>query len=648
MVSVYLNGKRVCLQPKQAIAKGGEADIFDLGQGKALKLFKPPNHPDYQGFPAEQQAAIARIAEHQQKLRQFPTGLPHQVVQPEMLATDQTGQHIVGYVMPLIQNGTVLLKYSDPIFRRSGISASQIVQLFQDLHRTLSQLHQAGVVVGDFNDLNVLVVNTTTSLKAYLIDADSFQFGNFLCNVFTARFVDPLLCDYATHHPMLVHPHSSQSDWYAFVVMLMQCLLFVDPYGGIYKPKDPANQLPHPTRPAQRITIFHPEVVYPKPAIPYQVLSDDLLHYFQAVLIHDRRGVFPISLLEDLHWQTCASCGKEHTRSSCPVCTPATLLIVAANYTLATPMPTTPNAQVVQGRVTAAQRFHTDGIILSATMQQGALHWIYYHAGQFHREDGTIVFTGDCDPYLHILLQGKITLLHKSEQLMVLAPGQEVISIAADRVVANGSHRYWTHHGQLLRDGSLGNVYVGDVLGGQTQLWVGDNFGFGCYQAGDFSTAFVFDAHRSGINDQVKLPPSRGQLLYSCCTFADDRCWRFTITQEQGNLWHRCTVIRANGEVEASAIAQAGDGSWLDQAMSGNRTHGHCAARNFLLVATDDGIMRIDITPLPSSVGSLTPTETFPDTEPFVSSTSQLFIGREGLYVVDAQDIRLLTIQRMG
>ncbi len=287
-------------------------------------------------------------------------------------------------------------------------------------------------------------------------------------------------------------------------------------------------------------------------------------------------------------------------------------------------------------------------MILNATMQQGTLHWIYHDAGQFRREDGTIVLAGDRDPSLHVLLQGKVTLLHKAEQLVVLAPGEGVISIAADRVVANGSHRYWIHNGQLLRDGSLGDVYVGDVLGGQTQLWVGDDFGFGCYQAGEFSTAFVFDAQRSGINDQVNLPPSRGQLLYSCCTFADDRCWRFTITQEQGNLWHRCMVIRANGKVEATAIAQAGDGSWLAQAMSGNRTHGHCAAGNFLLVATDDGIMRIDLTSLPSSMGSLALTKTFPDTEPFISATSQLFIGREGLYVVDAQDIRLLTIQLMG
>jgi len=128
-MDVYVNGKKIRLDPKQAIAKGGEADIFDLGNGKALKLFKPPDHPDYQGLPAEQQAAIARIAEHQQKLRQFPTGLPGRVVQPASLATDKAGQQIVGYVMPLVQQGTVLLKYSDRAFRQSGIATNQVTAI---------------------------------------------------------------------------------------------------------------------------------------------------------------------------------------------------------------------------------------------------------------------------------------------------------------------------------------------------------------------------------------------------------------------------------------------------------------------------------------------------------------------------------------
>lgn len=61
---VYLRGKRIKLDPTQSLGKGGEADVFRLGADRALKLFKPPDHPDYAGLPAEQSAAEKRLRQH--------------------------------------------------------------------------------------------------------------------------------------------------------------------------------------------------------------------------------------------------------------------------------------------------------------------------------------------------------------------------------------------------------------------------------------------------------------------------------------------------------------------------------------------------------------------------------------------------------
>lgn len=65
-MNVYLNGKQYRLDPSNSIGKGGEADIFALGN-MAFKVFKQPNHPDFSGFSHEQQAAKIRIDEHQRK-----------------------------------------------------------------------------------------------------------------------------------------------------------------------------------------------------------------------------------------------------------------------------------------------------------------------------------------------------------------------------------------------------------------------------------------------------------------------------------------------------------------------------------------------------------------------------------------------------
>ncbi|MDX2097552.1 MAG: hypothetical protein SFW36_07215 [Leptolyngbyaceae cyanobacterium bins.59] len=621
-MNIYLNGKKLRLMPQQAIGKGGEADVFNIGNGQALKLFKAPNHPDYQNQPQEQQAAQKRLTEHQHKLRQFPKSLPGRVVQPIALATDRSGQDIRGYTMPLIQGAEVLSRYSDRTFRQA-IPHQTIVEIFQDLHDTVSKLHFTGVVIGDFNDLNVLVRDR----QAYLIDADSFQFGAFFCQVFTARFVDPLRCHPQQVPLVLYQPHQADSDWYAFSVMLMQCLLFVSPYGGVYVPKNPAHKLSHETRPLHRITVFHPEVRYPKPALPYTLLPDPLLHHFHQVFEQDQRGEFPRSLLDSLQWTHCLHCGSDHARSVCPHCAQ-------------TPVAAVRETTIVRGTVVATRVFRTEGTILHTMLERNTLRWLVYDRQEFRREDGTLVFSGELLPHMRFRLQGTATLIGHQRQVVRLSaePGIDRLAVDAYGSQAmfevNEAGRYWLLNGQLLRDGKWGPEYIGDVLPGQTQFWVGSRFGFGYYRAGDLQGAFVFDAHRSGINDRLSLPLLPGQLIETHCTFSETHAWFFATTQEQGRRMHRCWVFQADGAIVAEAEAEGGAGSWLEQ------LSGHAAIGDFLLVATDDGIVRVQV-----DRGQLQIAKTFPDTEPFVDTSCQLFAAPQGLYVVSQREITLLKIK---
>lgn len=619
-MDVLVKGKRIRLKPQNAIGKGGEADVYDIGGGQALKLFKQPDSPDLQGLPEQQQAARDRLAEHQFKLKQFPQNLPHRVISPEALVTDLKGDRIIGYTMKRLSNIEVLLKYSDRTFRQAGISHQTVVKIFQDLHATVSEVHHSDVIIGDFNDLNVLVRGT----EAYLIDADSFQTPPFACRMFTARFVDPLLCNSQASQPILQSAYTLFSDWYAFAVMLMQCLLFVNPYGGIYRPKDSAKRIPHAARPLHRITVFHPEVQYPKPAIPYRVLPDDLLHYFSGVFERDIRQKFPRSLLDTLQWTHCTQCGIEHARTVCPDCTQS--------------KPTSPPVLItVQGQVTATQIFYTKGTILYASQQRGKLQWIYHESGEFKRETGAVILTGELDPKLQFRICGNSTLVGKDNQVITLTSDRYPQRLATEMFDANSTIRYWIAGGQLLRDGRLGPEYIGDVLDKQTRFWVGENFGFGFYRGGHLNVTFVFDAKRQGISDRVKLPPDSGQLIDADCIFTNDRCWFFWTTQERGKTIHRCAVIRPTGEAIATCQAELGEDSWLGEIPSIRR--GKCAAGHFLLVATDSGIIRVD----PQN-GQLVKTKEFPDTEPFVNTNCQLIAGQEGLYVVTQQEIQLLQI----
>lgn len=627
MTKVYLDSQEISLSPTMLIGSGGEADIFRIPGGRAAKIFKPPTHQDYEGFPLDQKAAADRIALHQKKLPDFPKNVPDRVSSPQGLLTDKKGK-IVGYVMRFLDNVISLMETSDRSYPNNLVRDN-----FIDAHHTVCQLHPQ-IILGDFNYLNELV----RGVEVYFIDADSYQYGPYLCYTFTDRFVDPLLVRPKSGQEkkemagagslMLNRPHNENSDWYAFATMLFECLLFVHPYGGVYRPKDPSKRVLHDARPLSRITVFNSEVIYPKKGVHYNRLPDEMLQYFHQLFEKDQRGVFPLRLLEKMEWTKCAACGTEHARAICPECShiaPAAVKEVT----------------VIRGQVKSTRIFKTTGTILFAAWQHGKLNYLYHENGKFKREDESVVIVGELDPKVRYRVQSEATLMGKTNQLVTLKPNTSLSSIIVDAYNGtlpmfdvNDKGKYWVTNGQLRRDGQFADVSIGDVLEGQTLFWMGQTFGFGFYRAGNIKVAFTFDAASTGLNDSVKLPRMRGQLVDSTCVFSKDRCWFMYTSSVGGKMTNTCVVIKPNGEVEATAEAEKDDGeSWL------GTIRGKCAMGNFLFAPTDDGIVRVE----PNN-GGITVTREFPDTEPFVNAGSNLFPADGGLYIVDRNQIQQLTI----
>lgn len=164
-------------------------------------------------------------------------------------ALDRLIQAMGGDRADVLAGAELLRRYAEPRFRRTQVSGSEVVEILSDLCQTVVRVHAAGVVIGDFNDLNVLV----SGRRAYLIDADSFQYGRHACTVYSERFVDPLLCDRHAEPLTLTSPHQETSDWYAFAVLVMRGLLCVGPYGGVYRPRDAPRKVSQAARPYHRV-----------------------------------------------------------------------------------------------------------------------------------------------------------------------------------------------------------------------------------------------------------------------------------------------------------------------------------------------------------------------------------------------------------
>jgi hypothetical protein len=236
-------------------------------------------------------------------------------------------------------------------------------------------------------------------------------------------------------------------------------------------------------------------------------------------------------------------------------------------------------------------------------------------------------------------ISGTRTLIGKGDTCIVFEGESEKERLTVDvngstpLFDANESTFCFSQAGQLKHEAEFGSEYIGDVFPGQTQFWTGSTFGFGFYWAGRLRVGFVFDPSKRGLNDSVKLPPMRGQVIDSSCYFSKDRAWFFWSAQDGSRRANQCIVIRPNGTVEGHAQADADDGSWL------GTIHGRCAVGNVLLCATDEGIVQVK-----NEGGAIVESKRFPDTEPFVSSDATLLVGNEGLYAITGKEITLLKI----
>ncbi len=615
-MNIYLEGKKIRISPAMSIGKGGEADVYNIGQGRALKIFKPPDHIDYAHSKEEQLGARERIKTHQKKLKFFPKNLPQRVISPKHLATNKSGVKIVGYDMRFLSGVESLIRYSEKSFRNLGVDNEIVVKIFMDLHRTVKRIHEAQAIIGDFNDLNVLIDGD----KAYIIDADSFQFGQFLCKMFTQKFLDPVLDNSNVKEFILAKPYNVNSDWYSFAVMLWQTLLFVNPFGGIYKPKNKKDKILQGERAKKRISLFNIDVRYPKSAIHFKILPDDLLQYFFQVFEKDKREQFPMKFLQNLHFCKCSICGVEHARGRCPDCN---------NFV----DPVIKEVVEVVGKITATRIFWNKGLILFAKEEGGELKWLYHSHNQFKREGDKDILRGELDLKIRYrILRDKI-LLAKNNHLIIVGPNQSENQVvdsfrSLPMFDANSQNYFWIQNGQLLKNGKFGSEYIGDVLINQTLFWVGEKFGFGFYMAGYLNVAFVFSTQRKGINDNINLPLLRGQLIDSTCFFGGNYCWFFVVMFEKGRVFHYLIVLNQKGEVISEYREEKGQSDWL------HNIRGKCAVSNFLLSATDDGIVRLDI-----ENGVLRLSKRFPDTVKYVDENCHLFPGSKGLYVVNAREI---------
>ena len=500
--TVFMGGKRVRLEDRDLLGVGGEGRVFRAGD-RAIKVF------------------FTMTDERKKKLAAFPTAMPGRVIGPLDLCTDAKGV-VIGYAMRALDGAVDAHRLAQRKWRESAMRAPEVLRVFQELAATVAQLHAMGVVVGDLNDGNVVLTppQAPSPWQPWFIDADSMQWRGFPCTVAHERFLDPRLYGVDLAHTGAL---SRESDWYALAVLLFSSLLFVHPYGGAHA------SFPTLLRRAEgRHSVLRGDVKLPHAALRPDVLPDDALAWFTSVFDRDARAPLPAGILES-RFVRC-SCGVEHARRVCPMCTVAVAM---------------PTAVRTFGRLRATTivRAPRGGRIVAAAVPR-ALTYVFEHNGVLTREDGRTVTSPDLE-------------------------GAGLVHLDGDWLIRSG-------------DGTR----IGQILEGQTHVRVGSSLGFAFYRVGLVTMTFLFDARRGPLR-QLALPHLDGKLIEWNATFDDGHVLFCTAVEKAGRLIHSAHLVDARGELLASETGPAGSSSIL------SGTSGKCLANGAVLVPTDDGLVLV-------------------------------------------------------
>ena len=297
MKNVKYENLIISLDEKNSLGAGGEATVI-AHNNLAFKLYHDPT-PD-------------RI----KKLTNFlklPLKLSNNVASPINIVYDEKGNPI-GFTMPIFKQCKEVSFVSNKKYRTTQqITSNEVIKLFLNIKETLDSIHSSTLVIGDFNDLNVLF---SKQYKSVFIDVDSFQFGKFPCIVGTELFLDPVLYGVnLSKKPSF----SKETDWYSFAVMLFKSLLLTHPYGGNHKTVNTLYD-----RAQKKLTVLEKDVIYPTIALNPDTISDELLDYFHKMFSLGQRNELPITYLKNLenNFLQCNLCNTYYFsgRGKCPNC----------------------------------------------------------------------------------------------------------------------------------------------------------------------------------------------------------------------------------------------------------------------------------------------------------------------------------------
>lgn len=238
----------------QEIGHGGEGVVYHVADqpGWVAKIYREPKE---KGKLLEM---VSMAAEELGEVAAWP------------LKVLLEGEKALGFLCKKVSRGKEIHHIFHPKDRKKTapkICWDFLIHTGVNLALSFQRVHEHGLVIGDVNDRNILVLPNGT---VQFIDCDSFHLADYPCKVGMALYLPPELHEGGTA--------TQESDQFALAVLLFQ-LLFMGrhPYAGSY-PGRPEMSLFQAIR--EGYFCFSDQVELPPEALPFSIIPQKLQALF--------------------------------------------------------------------------------------------------------------------------------------------------------------------------------------------------------------------------------------------------------------------------------------------------------------------------------------------------------------------------------
>ena len=267
-MKVYVKGTKqeITLDKKHFLASGGEGKIYVKGN-RVYKICDPGKM-----IPDGKFQELAVLTD------------PH-IIRPEELLLDQSNKP-VGYSMRYVDNCFTLCQIFTKAFRlRNNVTQQVVLNLVQQMQKTISFIHSKGILIVDLNELNFLIDSGFADV--FFIDVNSYQTRHYPATAIMDSIRD--------RH--CGNKFSELTDWFSFGIVSCEMLVGIHPYKGRH-PKFPDPKTAMDERMKHNLSIFNSGVSYPQAACqPLTTVPDAYLQWYKHLFEDGIRTPPPSDLL---------------------------------------------------------------------------------------------------------------------------------------------------------------------------------------------------------------------------------------------------------------------------------------------------------------------------------------------------------------